>query len=240
MAMGERNSELASKVKKALGRLGSLIDPDKDCTMTRNENGVKITIPGKLHTLSPQLVDRKTKKATKNAPMMLSPVQGDFLIHVRVVGNMRPGTESVPDPTKVGKNLPITFNGAGIVLWQDKDNYIRLERTTGTTGGPTLVYRLLVEVCKNGKEAGRPYYIDVPDGPMSVAMIRKDGGIRCLFGNDGRQWTVLQEIAEEFPDKLQIGLLGVNISKKPFTAQFENFVLLDGKDMAGEEFRIKE
>ena len=85
------------------------------------------------------------------------------------------------------------------MLWQDKDNYIRLERTCGTAGGPTLVNRLLVEVYKDGRESGRPYYIDVPEGPMSVMMLRKDGHIRCLFSNDGRSWTILQEIAAEFP-----------------------------------------
>ena len=221
-----------------IGKLGGLIDPDKDCKMTRDEKGVKITVPGKLHTLAAQIVDKKNQPV-KNAPRMLSPVQGDFVAHVRVVGDMRPGTASVPHP-KTGKSLPITFHGAGIVLWQDKDNYIRLERTCGTAGGPTLVNRLLVEVCKDGKEAGRPYYIDVPEGPMSVAMLRKDGQIRCLFGNDGKSWTVLQEIAAEFPDKLQVGLPAVNISKKPFTAQFENFVLLDDKDKIAEEFKIKE
>jgi len=229
---------MATKFKKSLGRLGPLNDPDKDCTLARDDKSLKITIPGKLHTLSPQILNKK-KQATKNAPMVLAPVQGDFIAHVRVVGPMRPGTDSVPHPG-TGKALPITFNGAGLVLWQDKDNYIRLERTCGTAGGPTLVYRLLVEVCKDGKESGRPYYIDMDEGPMSVAMFRKDGQIRCLFGNDGKQWAVLQEIAADFPDKIQIGLLGVNISKKSFTAQFEDFVLVDGKDMKSEDFKIKE
>jgi S1-C subfamily serine protease/regulation of enolase protein 1 (concanavalin A-like superfamily) len=234
LAVGERNEELLAKIKATLKKLGELVDPDKDCKMARDAKGIKITIPGKLHTLSPQIVDKKNK-AIKNAPMTLADVSGDFFMHVRVTGDMRPGTDAPLDP-KNGRRLPITFQGAGIVLWQDRDNYIRLERTCGTAGGPTLVTRLLVEVCKDGRESGRPYYIPVPEGPMSLMLIRKDGHIRCLFGNDGKKWTILQEIAAEFPDKLQVGLLGVNISKKPFTAQFEDFVLIDDKDKVAEEF----
>ncbi len=234
LAVGERNEELLAKIKATLKKLGELVDPDKDCKMVRNDKGIKITIPGKLHTLSPQIVDKKNK-AIKNAPMTLANVSGDFFMHVRVTGDMRPGTDTLLNP-KNGRHLDITFQGAGIVLWQDRDNYIRLERTCGTAGGPTLVTRLLVEVCKDGRESGHPYYIPVPEGPMSLMLIRKDNHIRCLFGNDGKKWAILQEIAAEFPDKLQVGLVGVNISKKIFTAQFEDFVLIDDKDKVAEEF----
>ncbi len=235
VAVGERSDELESKLRKTLEKLGPLQDPDKDCQLSKDDNGVTISVPGKLHTLSPQITDKKNV-AVKNSPMTLAPVEGDFLAHVLVTGDMRPGTDAVKHP-KTGKALPLTFHGAGLVLWQDKDNYVRLERTCGTAGGPTLVTRLLVEVCKNGRESGRPFYIDVPEGPMSLMMIRKDGRIRCLFSNDGKSWKIMQELAAEFPEKVQVGLAATNISKKPFKAQFQEFALVEDKDKIAEEFR---
>ena len=97
------------------------------------------------------------------------------------------------------------------------------------------MHRLLVEVYQNGQEAG-VFYHDVPEGPMSLMMVRKDSHIRCLFSNDGRKWSVMRELAADFPAKIQIGLIGVNMSKKIFTAQFEDFALVEDKDKIAEEF----
>lgn len=232
VAIGEESDEVAARAKKTKSKLGPLQDPDKDCKLDKEGKGLKITIPGKLHTLSPQLSDKKGK-AIKNAPMTLAAVDGDFVLHVKVTGEMRPGIDQLANP-RTGKPLQLTYMGAGIVLWQDQNNYVRLERSVGTAGGPTVVTRLLVEVCKDGREAGRPYYLDVPEGPMSVMLVRYQGHIRCLFSNDGKKWTMLQELAAEFPEKLQVGLLGVNISKKPFTAEFQDFALIEDKDKVAE------
>ena len=232
VAVGEESDELATRAKKTKAKLGPLQDLDKDCALDKEGKGLKITVPGKLHTLSPQLTDKKGK-AIKNAPMTLAAVSGDFVLHVKVTGEMRPGIDQLANP-KSGKSLGLTYMGAGIVLWQDANNYVRLERSVGTAGGPILVTRLLVEVCKDGHEAGRPYYIDVPEGPMSVMLVRYKGHIRCLFSNDGKKWTVLQELAAEFPEKLQVGLLAVNISKKPLTAEFQDIALIEDSDKVAE------
>ena len=232
---GERASKIEAKIKATLKKLGELIDPDKDCVEVRDKKGVKITIPAKLHTVSPQIVDKKNKPIM-NAPRLLAPITGDFLMHVRVAGSMRPGTEPLKDPK--GRSLGIAFQGAGIVLWEDQNNFVRLERTCGTAGGLTLVSRLLVEVYKDGKESGH-FYHDVPDGPMNLMMARKDGAIRCLFSNDGKKWSVMRELAADYAPKVQVGLIGVNMSKKVFIAQFEDFALIEDKDKIAEEFGIK-
>lgn len=232
--VGGRAEEMERRFRGTKKKLGPLQDPDKDCKLAFEGPKIKITVPGKLHTLAPQIVDKKNK-AIKNAPMTLAKVDGDFLIHVRVTGDMRPGASQLKHP-KTGKDIGLTFQGAGIVLWQDQDNYIRLERTCGTAGGPTLVTRLLVEVVQGGREAGRPYYIDVPEGAMALMMVRKGGATRCLFSNDGKRWAMLREIAADFPAKIQVGLLAVNISKNPYTAQFEDFALLDDRDKIAEGF----
>lgn len=225
LAIGESDSIVRDLIFGAWKKLGPLIDPDKDCKLTKSQKTVKIEVPGKLHTLSPQLIDKK--KGVLNAPMTLATVEGDFLMHVHVGGVQAPGTTPLSSP-KTKRQLPYAFQSAGIVLWEDADNFIRLERATQVErGSATNSNKLLVEVYKGGKLIGEPFYLDVPADELSLMMMRYKGQIRCLFSMDGKKWAALQTIAETYPGKIKVGLAAVNLSKNALTAEFEQFILLD-------------
>lgn len=204
-------------------KLGELIDPAKDCKMSRDEKGLTITVPGRLHINSPEL-------KSKNAPMALADVEGDFIAQVKIAGDLRPGSEPV-------RRSPFTFHGAGLVLWEDKDNYMRLERCAGTKGasGLTLAHRVLIETCKGGKPAGHGY-IDVPEMEWYLRIERRKGALRCYVSPDGKKWVPLNPLAVEFAEKLKVGVSASNTSKKEFQARFEEFILSKGgneSDSAG-------
>ena len=92
---------------------GKLIDPDADCVFLVNSDGISIQVSDSPHDLSAEL-DRV------NAPRVLQPVKGDFSIEIEVGGSFAPRDATIASRT--------AFNGAGILLWQDEKNYIRLER----------------------------------------------------------------------------------------------------------------
>ncbi len=235
LAQGVRRGQGDDRARKTLEKLGKLIDPLSDCAMTRDDKALSITIPGKLHILSPQIRDR-ANKGIKNAPMILAEVNGDFVAHVRVAGDMRPGTEPSLDPR--GKKIPFSIQGAGLLLWEDRDNYLRLERSCGTMGtnSLTLSNRLILEVCKEGKEAGHAY-VEIPEGPMHVLLVRQKGHLRCLFSPNGEKWVAFKELAVDFPPKINIGLSAFNTAKKEYTARFEDFVLVDDRDKIDQEIK---
>src|SRR5262249_28429179 len=134
-----------------------------------------------LHILSPEL-------RTKNAPMVLSSaaVGSEFIAQVKIAGIIHPGSEPA---IHRNSRLPFTFQGAGLLLWQDANNYLRLERTAGTSGSSlTLVHRLLLEVCKGGRPAGH-IYLDVPEGPLYLRLERHGEDLRCMFGQNGKTWV---------------------------------------------------
>ena len=110
--------------------LGPLIDPEKDCKLVKDEDNMKIKIEipgGKVRSLAPYVVQRiNKKKPLHNAPMTLIEVEGDFAALVEVTGEMSAGTNLPKD--RQGNNIPFTFEGAGLLLYQDKDNFVRLER----------------------------------------------------------------------------------------------------------------
>ena len=93
---------------------GQAADPDGDCRFELMDGKLTIHVPGTLHNLV-------ADSGEVNAPTVLSPVHGDFIAMVKATGDVKPGPES-----NVAEGLP--YNGTGLLLWVDKDNYIRLER----------------------------------------------------------------------------------------------------------------
>jgi S1-C subfamily serine protease/regulation of enolase protein 1 (concanavalin A-like superfamily) len=206
-------------------RLGPLVDIAKNCKLEREDASFSIDVPAGVHLLSDEL-------DIKNSPMTLTEIEGDFVAQVKVSGNLLPGI----DPAKAkGKTLPFTYQGAGLVLWQDRNNYVRLERSAKATKGrgnaiSSLSSEVLVEVCKNSKPAGR-FNAKLPtDGPLYVRIARLNGAVLCMFSPDGKRWLSLNKLPIPFADKIQVGLLASNASKEALSSRFEEFFLITEKE----------
>jgi regulation of enolase protein 1 (concanavalin A-like superfamily) len=212
---------------KSLSLLGPLIDPTKDCRLDKDESEfkIRIDIPGKLHTLSPEIVARKNQPL-HNAPMTLTEVEGDFAAFVEVTGEISPGSALPKD--RAVRGLPFTVQSAGLLLYQDKNNFLRLERAASIlTDRLTPVNRLLIEAVKDGQQAMQPIYLNIPEGDVLLVLVKRKGRVRCMFSLDGgRSGQRLREFALNLPAKVKVGLTAANISAQPFTATFENFALL--------------
>jgi S1-C subfamily serine protease len=236
---GSMARSVASARKKSFSLLGALIDPDRDCKLIKEESDfkIKIQVPGnKLHTLSPIYVSRFNKKRPlHNAPMTLTDVEGDFTAMVEVTGDISPGA-ALPKERQ-GNSVSFTFQGAGLLLYQDKNNFVRLERTAGASlQGLHAVHKALIEIVKDGNVA-KPLYFDLPDSDIRLVLIRHKGKVRCQFGSKSDNKTYqTEEYVVDFAPKLKIGLTAANMSAKPFEATFENFVLLSDSTKVEEEF----
>jgi len=225
--------------RKSVNLLGPLIDPDQDCKLTKDEDNLtlKIEIPGKLHSLSPEIASRKSRKVSlHNAPMTMTEVEGDFVALVEVTGEINPGSATPKD--RQVHNIPFTVQSAGLILYQNKDNFFRLERAGSImTGSLTPVHRLIIEAVKEGRQAMDPIYVDVPEKDTLLILIKRKGRVRCLFSpNGGETIVAFQEFALDLPAKVKVGLTAGNISAKPFNPTFEKFALLNDVTMIDEEF----
>ncbi len=225
--------------RKSADLLGPLIDPDKDCKLTKDEDNLKmkIEIPGKLHSLAPEITKRTNrKKSLHNAPMTLTDVEGDFVALVEVTGEINPGSATPKD--RQGIVIPFTVQSAGLILYQDRDNFFRLERAGSIMSNSlTPVHRLIIEAVKEGRQAMTPIYVDVPERDTLLILIRRKGRVRCLFSpNGGETMVPLQEFALDLPAKMKVGLTAGNISAKPFDATFEKFAILNDATTIDEEF----
>ena len=86
------------------------------CTYTQNPGHIVLTVPGTLHSLFPG-------DGTDNVPAVLTPVEGNFTVQVKVGGRFDPGMQPAPE-----MHRPFSFQGAGLEIYQDKDNYILFQR----------------------------------------------------------------------------------------------------------------
>jgi len=167
-----------------------------------------------------------------NPPCALVQVDGDFLATVKVTNEFDPGGEVVSLPG--GKKLPFTFQGAGLLIWQDEKNFVRIERCKGSDGEIGLIHRVLVEVYKGGREIGVHYTKALPEQPMVLGAKRKGSTVQLLFADAPDSMHVFQELALDFAKEVFVGISASNLSKLPLQAKFEGFSvkrLDDGQDI---------
>jgi hypothetical protein len=217
--------------RKTFSMLGPLIDPEKDCKITKSDDDLKIKIDipgGKVRSLAPYIVNRlNKKKPLHNAPMSLIDVDGDFAALVEITGEISAGTNLPKD--RQGNNIPFTFQSAGLLLYQDKDNFVRIERSAGVDVERLQpIHKVLFEVVKDGKHVENQNYPPVPEGPVYLLLMRRKG--KVMVGATVNLAVPPQPVGLvelDLPTKVKVGLSASNISAKPFTANFENFALFN-------------
>jgi regulation of enolase protein 1 (concanavalin A-like superfamily) len=194
---------------KELAGWGLAIDPDNDCQITDMKGKLGILVPGTRHDLAAEV-------RVTNAPRVMREVEGDFVVTVKVVGEFRPGGKST-NP----KGVP--FNGAGILVWSDPDNFIRLERAAIARGKTLNSYVNFSEI--EGGTPGAVHNEVMKGGDCWLRMERKGSRIHGSISFDGKTWKDLKPIQTVWPQKLKIGMSAVNSSSLPFAVTFEEYEL---------------
>jgi regulation of enolase protein 1 (concanavalin A-like superfamily) len=191
---------------------GSLAGIPGDCQFLVEGTGLTIGIPGVLHVLSPEL-------NVRNSPKLLTDVRGDFVAQVKVEGRILPGIQPLP-------KLPFTYQGAGLLLWVDDNNYLRLERSSSffTAEGKRL-HQVMLELCRDGKTVPAQTR-DVREHDLILKFDRRGSEVRCSYSpDDGRTWLEMKRQAVNFPSGLSVGVSASNASPKPFAARLDGFSL---------------
>jgi len=191
---------------------GQAFDPDKDCKFQAEKGGLTIVVPGKDHDLG-------IERNVMNAPRVLRPVEGDFIVQVKVSGKFEPGD---PDTDQRA-----AFNGAGLLVMKDDRNYVRLERATYHRGGAPTIYTVF-EVRKDGELERFAQGEDFPleaDKDTYLRVERRGDKIFGAVSQDKDKWHYMSPRPVELPKELKVGLGAVNTSKAEFAPRFDEFKL---------------
>jgi regulation of enolase protein 1 (concanavalin A-like superfamily) len=196
------------------------VDPDGDCkfVLAPREGRVRIIVPGKPHILSAEI-------GRVNAPRLLRNIKGDFDVIVRVAGTGQPGG-------KATTTLYPPYHGAGLLIWQDQENYVRLEIATDLRHGKPRPY-VNFEHRKNGALATSSGILN-KDGSNHLRLRRHADEIYASFGPDGLRWTSFAPLTAKLDDRLKVGVSAINSSTKPLTAEFEGLETVERPGAGGD------
>jgi regulation of enolase protein 1 (concanavalin A-like superfamily) len=161
-----------------------------------------------------------------NAPFTLVDLHGNFATTVEVKGIIQPDA-ALPDDLKDNK-LAYTLQNAGLLLYQDRNNFVQFERVGGVKVDEFApIHRVELNVVRKGVRAMPAVSLDVRNGDVLLALVRQNARVRCMFSLDGgTTFLKFQDLDLDLPEKLKVGLTASNISDRQFTATFENFALL--------------
>ena len=214
LAIGEEKTRAAGTPEpeptgRELAGWGLAVDTGKDCEFVPEEKKLTIRVPGTWHDLNPD-----TGKL--NSPRVVREVEGDFVVKVKVEGEFKPGGKST-NPRSV------PYYGAGIIIWSDSDNFIRLERGALLRNNKITTTVAFEE--REGGYRGAVHNITSQPGPVYLRLERKGSRISGAVSFDGSAWRPLKPIDTVWPAKLKVGLAAISSSSEPFAAQFTEYSL---------------
>lgn len=206
------------KPKSALTEAISIIDPDQDCEFKILADKLTITVPPTNHNLHPV--------RGMNAPRVLKKVSGDFTIQVKVTSDFLPGKK-----TTKAKEMGRPFNGAGILIWQNENNYLRVERNAYWVNDTLYCYPPLTEYWHNGQGEGfnnepteATYFTDRSTWLVAE---RKGNNMSVWISHDGDEMTQERNFEIKMEHDVLVGVAAINSSDTPFTVDFEEFTIIE-------------
>ncbi|MEO8497506.1 MAG: DUF1349 domain-containing protein, partial [Planctomycetota bacterium] len=154
-----------------------------------------------------------------NAPRVLRKAKGDFVLEVKVEGEFAPGEQTIPERTP--------YNGAGLLVFGDERNYVRLERAILTRNGQNQHYTNF-QVWKNGVLLRFGQTDDHPLDSSSATWLRLERRGDEILGSvrqENESWVELPAKKATFSNKTMVGVASMNASSKEFSPRFSELRL---------------
>lgn len=139
----------------------------------------------------------------QSAPRLLKPVSGDFEIETKV--KFAPKSD---------------YQGAGILIFNNEKNFLRLERGLGGVDGGMSGVRF--DKSENGDYSAISGTDDNPteSGEIELKLIRKGGEFIALMReNIDSEWKEIGVFEGVYPETVQVGIIGVSTTEE-ITAEF--------------------
>lgn len=182
------------------------IDPDEKYNPTPHDvkSGVlRIKIPTRKNLYGDN----------RNAPRYLKAIKGDFQIETRV------------------KFLPKeNYQGAGLLIYKDENNYLRFERAYGGVGGGGEGIRIDVRKGDEYAPLVTPDEIRTEAGEVNLKITRSGRVFTAYWRlNEEAEWRVAGEFESDYPDTVMAGLVACNTARE-VSAEFAYIRLLPPMD----------
>jgi regulation of enolase protein 1 (concanavalin A-like superfamily) len=186
---------------------GQVIDPDGDCKVDTDASALKIEVPGALHDLNGDT-------GTLNSPRVVQNVDGDFVVQVKVCGEFQPHGPST-------RNDALPYHGAGLIVWLDRDHFIRMERGAVLRDRRVGAFLLYTQYQPDQPALERNAFVEAGDVYLKIE--RRGSRVLGFYGTDGHEWAETAPLEITWPARLKVGLDAVNSAFSPLAVRFEGF-----------------
>jgi regulation of enolase protein 1 (concanavalin A-like superfamily) len=199
--------------KANAGAWGTFEDPDEDCAF-KVENGVlALTVPGSDHDLS-------SERGKMNAPRVLRPVEGDFTVEVKVAGKF--------EPRRQGVITRAAYQGAGFLIRQDDNNYLRLDRACLWNGRDHIAYaNFELRVGGALERFGSATVFTKLDNDKEtwLKIERRGNEFKAYATQEAGKWQALGTKTLAAPGRIEVGVAAINGAREQFTPRYSDFEL---------------
>lgn len=205
---------------------GTAVNPAEDCKFNADDGRLVIEIPES----GVRSYDLAMDFGGTNAPRVVAPVKGDFVIQVKIDASSAAAGEN-PGAQDSGY-----YSGAGLVVFADEKNFVRLERAAlfSPEAGARLYTNFEIRV--NGKVEKQGNTGDLPPDktkPVWLRLERKGGELHASMSQDGEHWVFLapKELRDEAwtRDTIVAGIAAISCGKKtPFSPAYSDFSIRQG------------
>ncbi len=138
-----------------------------------------------------------------NAPRYIKPISGDFQIETHVKFNPKEN-----------------YQGAGLLIYHDEENYLRFERAYGGEGGGGSGIRLDVNRKGVFQPLVAPGEIQTDVDEVDMKIVRKGNTFSTYWREDeSTGWRVAGEFESDYPETILTGLVASNTARD-VTAEF--------------------
>jgi regulation of enolase protein 1 (concanavalin A-like superfamily) len=127
----------------------------------------------------------------RTAPHMMQAIEGDFQIETRVKF----------DPKD-------DYQGAGLFVYKDSENYLRLERAFGGTGGSGSGIRFDARTNEDYKPITTPDQTATAAKTVDLKLVRMGKKFIAFWRLDEEsEWKEVGEFDSDYPDTVQVGII---------------------------------
>jgi hypothetical protein len=209
---GPRKADVSPK---HLPGWGDWFDPDNDCDVVVMKEKLQITVPAKPHDYSAEL-------KRWNAPLLLTLARDDFIVDVKVGGKLDPGSRS-----SIPGRLP--YQGVGLLLLQDRNNYVTLSRAALSAGGGQVRHSANFELRKGGTHEASHWELELDPHDTYLRVVHRGDSFYALASHDGVHWRAYDApLSAVFSTELRVGIVAVNSSDQPLRCTLEGFAIRSG------------
>ena len=199
---------------KKIPAWGLWVDPDADCQFKVVKGQLTVSVPGWTHDLS-------AERVKMNAPRVVQDITADHAIQATISGKFEPGDASEPNRAP--------YMSAGLLVFQDNRNYVRLERcATVNPKTHQVTHTIVFEVRANGavQRVGSANDLRVePNAPVILRLERHNNRIFGFTSKDGMDWQELGEKSLGKEAKMTAGLTVINLTSASLDAKFAELVV---------------